>query len=354
MINLGKPSFDQQEIDVVSEVIKSGWVGRGPNVEAFEKEFAAHQGAKFGVAMNGCTFGLFLSLRYRKIGPGDEVIVPSMTWNATAAVVFQSGATPVFADVIPGTWCLDPEDVKRKITDKTKLVIAVHYAAQFAKGFENFPVPVLYDSAHRVEEGGFPGISSVHSFYVTKNFCSVRGGMVLTNDPDEAAWIKMCVGSGNKTEVLKRYTSGAFHYEIEYPSWNFDMTDIEGAIARVQLKKLPGFMKRREEVLQKYNEAFGLHNTGNHLYPILVENRDEFLSKMREKGVQCGIHYLPLHLMKGYKHLTAGSLPVTEYFGAHMVSLPFFPGLSDQDVQTVIDAVLSTEKPIQSYQGVTL
>jgi dTDP-4-amino-4,6-dideoxygalactose transaminase/GT2 family glycosyltransferase len=344
MINLGKPSFGQEEIDAVAEVIRSGWVGRGKNVEEFEKEFASYSGAKYAIAVNGCTVGLYLSLKRLGIGVGDEVIVPSMTWNASAAVVVALGATVVFADVVEGIWCLDAEDVRRKITKNTKAVIPVHFAGQFATGFENFEIPVIYDSAHRIAKNAFPGITSVHSFYVTKNITTVRGGMVLTNDEEEYKWLKQARTSGINHDVLKRYKDGNFEYEVEDPSWNFDMSDIEATIGRVQLGKIDEFTAKREAIVAKYNQAFGSNNKGNHLYHILVENRPEFIAKMKENGIQCGVHYFALHLMKGYQKYNQGSLPVTEFFSACNVSMPLYTDLTDSDIQHIIDQTLKLAK----------
>lgn len=344
MINLGKPEFAQEEIDAVAEVIRSGWVGRGKQVELFEQEFAAYSGAKYAVAINGCTVGLFLSLKHLGIGPSDEVIVPSNTWNATAAVVVQLGATPVFADILPDTWCLDPDDVRKRITSKTKAVVPVHYAARFAYGFEKFPVPVIYDSAHRMEPLGFPGVTSVHSFYVTKNITTVRGGMILTNDLEEAEWYRMMRTSGIRKDVLKRYAGGDFHYEVEDPSWNFDMSDVEAAIGRAQLKKIGKFEQRRNEIVARYNEAFGLRNSGNHLYPITVDNRNEVIPYLKEQGIQAGVHYFALHLMKGYAKYRTEKLPVTEFFSNTSVSLPIYSSLELSDVDKVIEAVQASAK----------
>jgi dTDP-4-amino-4,6-dideoxygalactose transaminase len=275
----------------------------------------------------------------------DEVIVPSLTWTATASVVIQAGAKVVFADVDRKTWCLDPKDVKAKITKKTKLVVPVHFAGRFAVGFEDFPVPVLYDSAHRMEKADFKNTASCYSFYAVKNMTTVRGGMILTNNKKDAEWYLMSVHGGLVKDTLSRYigtkSQGAsdFYYEVAEPGWNFDMTDVEAAIGREQLKKLPGLNKRRDEIVKIYNREFGLNNTGNHLYPILVKNRDQFLVDMRSAGIHCGIHYLPLHLMSGYKHVETGKLANTEFIGKHCVSLPLYPTLTESEINYIILSV---------------
>jgi dTDP-4-amino-4,6-dideoxygalactose transaminase len=342
-INLTKPSIDEKELEAVNRVMQSGWLIRGKETQAFEQEVAAYTGAKHAIATNGCTMALYLVVKHMKLQSTDEVIVPSLTWSATASIVIQAGATPVFADVKSDTWCLDPEDVRKKITPRTKLVIPVHYSARYAEGFENFPVPVLFDSAHRIEPNSFNGITSCFSFYAVKNMTTVRGGMIITDSDEAAEWYRMACHGGIAKDTLSRYngtggiSASAFYYEVEDPGWNFDMTDVEAAIGREQLKKVEGLNKRREEIAAKYNEAFGLNITGNHMYPILVENRDEFLVKMKEAGIQCSIHYLPLHLMKGYKQYNKVSLPNTEFIGAHCASLPLYPDLKQEEIDYIIE-----------------
>lgn len=374
-INLTKPSIDKKEIKAAADVLKSGWLIRGKQTQALEEEFAKFMGAKYAIATNGCTMALYLVLKRMGIGPGDEVIVPSLTWSATASVVVNVGAIPVFADVRKDDWCLDPVDVKRKITKRTKLVIPVHFAARFAKGFSasaksyggsadsasvatsakgaalriggaNFPVPVLYDSAHRIEKKDFKGTVSCYSFYAVKNMTTVRGGMILTNNKEDAKWYMMAVHGGIAKDTLSRYKganeqndASSFYYEVEWPGWNFDMTDVEAAIGRVQLKKLPKLNARRNKIVKQYNRALGLKNTGNHLYPILVKNRDQFLVNLKAAGIHCGVHYLPLHQMKAYKKYPAKDLKNTEFIGEHCVSLPLYADLSDAEVEYVIKQV---------------
>ena len=346
-LNLTKPSFDREELEAVRKTLESGWVIRGPETSAFEAEFAKYMGAKYAIATNGCTMALYLVLKEMNLRSDDEVIVPSLTWSATASAVINAGAKPVFADVRNGDWCLDPEDVRRKITKKTRLVIPVHYAGRYARGYENFPVPVMYDNAHRVEKGDFKGTTSCYSFYAVKNMTTIRGGMILTDDPKKAEWYRKGVHGGLTKDTRARYEgaqkqndASSFYYEVEFPGWNFDMTDIEAAVGRVQLRKLPKLNARRNAIVSKYNRAFGLRNTGNHLYPITVPNRNEFLLKMKEAGIQCGIHYLSLHQMTAYKQYAKGALPVTEKIGVHTVSLPLHAMLTDKEVNYVIRHVI--------------
>lgn len=345
-INLTKASINENELSAVKRVLDSGWLIRGKETLALEEEMAAYTGAKYGIATNGCTMALYLAVKHMNLKKTDEVIVPPITWSATASIVIQAGGTPVFADINKEDWCLDPEDVKRKITPNTKLVIPVHYAARYAKGFENFPVPVLFDSAHRIEKDEFNGVTSCLSFYAVKNMTTVRGGMILTNDEEATKWYRMACHGGMAKDTLSRYqgkesqiSASNFYYEVEVPSWNFDMTDVEAAIGREQLKKLPTLTEKRNNLVKRYNEAFNLKNTGNHLYSILVNNRDGFLVKMKESGIQCSIHYLPLHLMKGYAEYRKDALPVAEFVGSHCVSIPMFPDMTEEEVNYVIEHV---------------
>lgn len=343
-INLTKPSIDESELLAVKRVLNSGWLIRGKETQAFEQAFANRMGAKHGIATIGCTMALYLAVREMNLTKQDEVIVPSLTWSATASVVIQAGGTPVFADIDRSTWCLDPKDAEKKITKNTKLVIPVHYAARYAEGFNNFPVKVLFDSAHRVEKNDFKGIESAYSFYAVKNMTTIRGGILLTDSDEKAQWYRMACHGGIAKDTLSRYTNTAgsvnasnFYYEIEVPGWNFDMTDVEAAIGLEQIKKVDDLNQKRNVLVDKYNKAFGLANTGNHLYPILVENRDEFLVKMKESGIQCSIHYLPLHLMKGYAAYRKEALPVTEMVGSHCVSIPLFADMTEEEMSYIID-----------------
>ncbi len=355
-INLTKLSINKNELNAVREVLLNGWIIRGKQTKSFEKEFAQFIGAKFAVATNGCTMALYLALKQLNLKKTDEVIVPSLTWSATAAAVIHAGATPVFADVKVDTWCLDPQDVLNKVNKKTKLVIPVHFAARFAKGFENFRLPILFDSAHRVEAKDFKGLTSCYSFYATKNITTVRGGMIATNDEKSAKWYAQMCHGGLTKDTISRYTNqksqinaSNFYYEVNQPEWNFDMTDVEAAIGRVQLKKVKLLNKRRNRIVYIYNKAFGLKNQGNHLYPILVKDRDKFLVAMKRAGIQCGIHYLPLHLMKGYKNFKKGKLPVTEFIGAHCVSIPLYPDLKDSEIKYIVSQVKTNGQIIKEF-----
>ncbi len=355
-INLTKPTITEKEIDAATAVLKSGWLVRGKQTAAFEEEFADFSGAIHGVATNGCTMALYLVVKRLGLQKTDEVIVPSLTWSATASIVIEAGATPVFADVDPKTWCLDPEDVKRKITPKTKLVIPVHFAGRYAAGFENFPVPVIFDSAHRIAKNDFKGTTSCYSFYAVKNMTTVRGGMTLTTDQNAAKWYRMACHGGLSKDTLSRHVgsgkalASSFYYEVEVPGWNFDMTDVEAAIGREQLKKVLSFNAKRDTIVAKYNDAFGLKNKGNHLYPILVKNRDEFLVKMKKAGIRCGVHYLPLHLMKGYKKYRKGKLPVTESIGSQCVSIPLYADMTEDEIRYVISHVKTIGKILPPYE----
>jgi len=344
-INLTKPTITQEELNAVTQTLTSGWLIRGQETKAFEEELASFMGAKYAVATVGCAMALWLGLKEMQLQKSDEVIVPSFTWTATASMVIQAGGTPVFADIKRDTWCLDPEDVKRKITKNTRLVIPVHYAARYAQGFEDFPVPVLFDSAHRIGRNLFDGKESAHSFYAVKNMTTIRGGAILTNDEKKYNYYRMLCSGGVSKDTLSRYQGGnkldvsSFYFEVEVPSWNFDMPNVDAALGRVQLKKVEGFNKGREEIIAQYNKAFGLTNTGNHIYPLLIAYRDEFLLNMKKAGIQCAIHYLPLHTMKAYNFLKTPSLPNTEFIGKHCVSIPLYPDMSQEDIEYVITQV---------------
>jgi dTDP-4-amino-4,6-dideoxygalactose transaminase len=202
---------------------------------------------------------------------------------------------------------------------------------------------LLFDSAHRIERDDFKGVTTCHSFYAVKNMTTARGGMIVTDDVEAAKWYRMICHGGLSKDTFSRHQEidaaadpSGYYYEVEVPAWNFDMTDVEAAIGREQLKKIEQLNEKRNRIVAIYNEAFGLQNTGNHMCVLLVRNRDEFLVSMREVGISCGIHYLPLHRMKAYRHFGTDTVPVTDYIGDHCVTIPLYPALSEEEIEYIV------------------
>ena len=341
-IPFSQPSFDEEETRAIERVLSSRWIVEGPERDAFEKEFAQFIGAPEIIAVSGATEALFLLLKAHGIAPGDEVIVPSLTFVATAHVVLHTGATPVFADVTPYPHlCLDPKDVAAKRTSKTKVVIPVHYAGNLA--FRDYDdLLVIEDSAHRIESNDMGKNPMAFSFHATKNVTSGRGGAIAVHDTEKASWLRKARNFGITKDSVERYQQGSWRYSVDFAGWSFHLTDIAASLGRVQLKKLPNFLSKRKEFVDLYNNLLGLNNTGLHLYPILVNDRAAFINWMHEHHVQCSVHFQPLHLMPLYKNSV--KLPVTESVGEKLVSLPLYPKLSHDEVDYIANLIKAWQK----------
>ncbi|KKU10918.1 MAG: hypothetical protein UX13_C0001G0009 [Candidatus Woesebacteria bacterium GW2011_GWB1_45_5] len=339
-IPLTRAKIGQEEIRAVTKVLKSGWLTMGRETEKFENEFAKYVGAKYAVAVNSATSGLFLSLKALGIKEGDEVVVPSFTFASTVNVIIHCGATPVFADIKMNDFTMDQKSMESLITKKTKAVIPVHYAANRA-GIKT-KIPVIEDSAHLIEKNGDNQnvFTSCYSFYATKNMTTGEGGMITTKDKETADWLKMARLHGLSRDAWKRYElKSKWIYTVEFPGWKFNTTDLNSALGRVQLKKLDAFQKRRRHVVNLYNKLLGLGNSGTHLYPVLVENRDKFFDKMQKIGIGCSFHFTPLHLQPAFKRFRTRRLPITEYVGDRVVTLPLDAVITDREVKRVAGMV---------------
>lgn len=337
-IPLTRAKIGREEIAAVTRIIKSGWLTMGKETEKFEKEFARYVGAKYAVAVNSATAGLFLSLKALGIEKGDEVVVPSFTFASSVSVIVHCGATPVFADIKKDDFCMDQESLNSVVTKKTKAVIPVHYAAN--RAIIKTKLPIIEDSAHLIEKGGNndSAFTSCYSFYATKNMTTGEGGMITVEDKKLADWLRRARLHGLSNDAWKRYElNSKWIYTVEFPGWKVNTTDINSAIGRVQLKRLDGFEKRRREAVKLYNEPLGLKNKGTHLYPILVRNRDKFFEHMKENGVGCSFHFTPLHLQPAFKKHKRKKLPVTEYVGSKVVTLPLDAVISNKDIRRVAE-----------------
>lgn len=341
MIPLTRANIGRGEIKAVEKVLKSGWLTMGPETEAFENEFAKYVGAKYAVAVNSATSALFLALKAFGIKHGDEVIVPSFTFASSVNVIIHCGATPVFADIMPDDFTLDQKSVDKLITKNTKVIMPVHYAAN--RSDIKTSIPLIEDSAHLIEKNGDNqrAFASAYSFYATKNMTTGEGGMITVSDEKVANWLKMARLHGLSHDAWKRYDiKSKWVYTVEFSGWKFNTTDINSALGRVQLKRLPEFQKRRRHVLALYNRILGLKNKGTHLYPILVENRDKFFDYMKQNSIGCSFHFTPLHLQPAFKKYYTGKLPVTEYVGERVVTVPFDAVITDNEVKKVADLIL--------------
>lgn len=371
----GSPLIEQPEIEEVVASMKSGWLGTGPKVHKFEEMFTEYKGSKYAMAVNSCTAALHLSLLAIGIKPGDEVIVPTMTFTSTASVVIHAGGVPVFADCKKDTMNIDPKDIERKITPRTKAIIPVHFAGRacemdaIMKIAKRHNLKVIEDCAHAIEteyhgkKAGTFGDLGCFSFYVTKNIVTGEGGMATTNNEEYANIIKIMALHGMSKDAWKRFgDSGYKHYQVLYAGYKYNMMDIQAAIGIHQLPRIDKYWKRRQEIWNMYNEAFKdlpvftpspvEPNTKHayHLYTLLldIENlsitRDEFLDEMTKRKIGVGVHYIALHLHPFYQNAYGyknGDFPNAEWISERTVSIPLSAKLTDEDVEDVVKAVQS-------------
>ncbi len=369
----GQPIIEKEEIDEILDSLNTGWIGTGPKVAKFESDFKEYIGAPHAVAVSSCTAGLHLSVLAMGVTAQDEVIIPSMTFAATANAVIHVGAKPVFVDVLADEMTIDVEDVKRKITPNSKAIIPVHFAGracridEIEKLADEYNLKIIHDAAHAVETefegkkiGCYRNIVNF-SFYVTKNITTVEGGMITTDNEELAQKLKIYALHGMSKDAWKRFSDDGYkHYEIIYPGYKYNMTDLQAAIGIQQLKKVDQFAKRRKEIWDFYkNELKDLPiilppepapNTKHayHLFTILVDTnrtsvtRDELIQKLHLLKIGTGVHYIALHLQPyyqktyGYKR---GDFPNAEFISDRTLSIPFSAKLSDDDVVDVVNAL---------------
>ena len=369
----GSPAIDQAEIDEVVATLRSGWIGTGPRVARFEEMFREYIGAAHAVALNSCTAALHLSMVVSGLGRGDEVITTPMTFCATANSIVHTGARPVFVDVEADTGNIDPDRIEEAITPRTKAILPVHYAGRPCRMdtieaiARRHNLLLIEDAAHAIESVhhgrkiGTIGDLTCFSFYVTKNVVTAEGGMVTTNNPDFAAKIKMYGLHGMSKDAWKRFSDEGYrHYQVLFPGFKYNMTDIQAALGIHQLARVAEGAKRRDEIWARYDEAFAdvpvvrparvdegtVH--ARHLYTILVKtevtgkSRDQTLNELIRLNIGTGVHYTALHLHPYYRETFGhkpGDFPNAEYIGERTLSLPLSTKLSDDDVAAVIEAV---------------
>jgi dTDP-4-amino-4,6-dideoxygalactose transaminase len=368
----GSPAIGQEEIDELLDTVRSGWLGTGPKTHRFEREFAEYIGAKNCVAVSSCTAALHLSMLAAGIGPGDEVIVPAMTFCATANAVIHAGARPVFADVeLPGM-TLDPLDARRKITAHTKAILPVHFHGRAADMdalrslARKHNLYLIDDAAHAIETRyhgkniGTIGDITCFSFYVTKNVTTVEGGMVATNNDDWAERIKVFALHGMSKDAWARFSDNGYkHYEVVTPGFKYNMTDISASFGLHQLRRTEENLKRREQIWKFYDAAFkdlpillpaepqSDTRHARHLYAVRLTDaapltRDSFMEKLHRSNIGTGVHYTALHLHSYYRRAFGykkGDFPCAEAVGDATVSLPLSAKLTDQDVDDVVGTV---------------
>ncbi|MDD4731865.1 MAG: DegT/DnrJ/EryC1/StrS family aminotransferase [Desulfovibrio sp.] len=369
----GSPRIEEAEVEEVAGSLRSGWLGTGPKVARFERDFAAYMQAEHAAAFNSCTAALHLSLVALRLQPGDEVITTPLTFCATANAIIHAGAVPVLADVDPETMNLDPEAVRRCITPRTKAILPVHFAGRpcdmdaFTALAEEYGLRLVEDCAHAIESTykgrhcGTFGDFGCFSFYVTKNVVTGEGGMVLARNKEDLDRIKILGLHGMSADAWKRFgDEGYKHYQVVEAGFKYNMMDIQAAIGIHQLARVDRYYERRKEIWARYNEAFAdlpvttpapaQTDTKHalHLYTLLVDqqrtgvSRDAFLQRMTAENIGVGVHYLALSEQPYYQQRFGWrpeDTPNATRIGRQTVSLPLSAKLMDTDVQDVIEAV---------------
>ena len=369
----GSPLIRDAEIEEIVATLRSGWIGTGPKVAQFEKEFAAYKNAHHVAALNSCTAGLHLSLLAAGIGSGDEVITSALTFCATVNSIIHSGATPVLADVDFNSMNIDPGQVEARITSRTRAILPVHFAGRpcdmkaLMDIADRHGLKVIEDCAHAIEseQNGKPcgtfGDFGCFSFYVTKNVATGEGGMVLARRENDISRIKVFALHGMSKDAWKRFSDQGYrHYQVVECGFKYNMMDLQASIGIHQLRRAEKNWHRRCEIWEQYNRAFSAlpliipaavpseSRHAKHLYTILVDGksagilRDEFISAMNYHNIGVGVHYLSIPEHTYYRNRFGWKpedYPNAQRIGLETVSLPLSAGLTHEDVDDVVNAV---------------
>ncbi len=368
-----QPEIGPEEIRSVVETLESGWLTSGSKVKRFEEDFSRFIGCQYSVAVNSCTAALHLALEAVGVEEGDEVIVPTMTFTATAEVVIYFKAKPVLVDCRPNTFNIDPDLIERAITAKTKAIIPVHFGGQscdmeaILQIARKHKLYVIEDAAHALPAKyhgktiGTIGDITCFSFYATKTITTGEGGMATTQNPEWAARMRMMSLHGISHDAWKRYTKeGSWYYEVVRPGFKYNLTDISAAIGIEQLKKCDAFGAARRRIAATYNQRFSdLFEIATpvcepdiqhawHLYVIQLDlerlkiNRNQFIETLKEQGIGTSVHFIPLHLHPYYRDnfgIEPKQLPQASAAFDRIVSLPIYPKMTEMDVEKVVKAV---------------
>lgn len=371
------PEIGEDEINEVASALRSGWVTTGPKTKQFEADFTAFLGdsALESIAVNSATSGLHLALESLGIGPGDEVIVPTYTFTATAEIIRYLGATPIMVDVDAETFNMTADSFKSAITSKTKAVVPVHFAGlacdmdPIITIARQHDIRIVEDAAHALPTkykgkliGTLDTDITVFSFYANKTMTTGEGGMLVTRHPELAKRCKVMRLHGISRDAFDRYvsTKPAWFYEVIAPGFKYNMPDIAAAIGIHQLKRLPYFQRKREQMARVYFEAFkdlplempsaasGADVHAWHLFPVKIKQeagveRAQFIEKMAELGIGCSVHFIPLHLHPYWRdtyNLKPEMFPVAQRIFDQEVSLPLYTKMTQSDQERVVGAVI--------------
>ncbi len=381
------PSLGQEEIDEVVDTLRSDWITTGPKVKRFEQDFAAYTGAAAALAVSSATDAMLIALAALGIGPGDEVITTPMTFCSTVHVIEHLGARPVLVDVEPATLTIDPAQVERAITPRTRALLPVHLYGQPCEMDSLFDVAsrhglaIVEDAAHAFparyrgcmigaaalahgsgEAAAGAGVRDLaaFSFYATKNLTTAEGGM-LTGDPDLIEQARLWSLHGMSRDAYKRYSAeGSWYYEVVLPGFKCNMTDIQAALGLQQLRKLADFQARRRAVVQQYSAALASLPEVQipteraevehawHIYALrlnlerLTIDRARFIEELKQRNIGTSVHFIPIHLHPYYRDKYGWrpeDFPIAYREYRRLISLPLYPRLSEQDAEDVVEAV---------------
>ncbi|MBW2558528.1 MAG: UDP-4-amino-4-deoxy-L-arabinose aminotransferase [Deltaproteobacteria bacterium] len=368
-----RPSITEEEIAAVGDVLRSGWITTGPKCAEFERKFCEYVGCDGAVALSSGTAGMHLMLRALGIGPGDEVITPSMTWVSTVNLIVLAGATPVFADIDRDTLMVSRDSIEKCITDRSRLIVPVHFAGAAAdidpirQMAADRGIPLVEDTAHALgteymsERVGRSG-TSIFSFHPIKNITTGEGGMFCSNDKELLEHIRRLKFHGLGVDAFDRHTQGRSpQAQVLEPGYKYNMTDISAVLGLSQLARVDNFNNKRTELAMRYRErlldideilplsdpSYDMKHAW-HLFVIRLDvdragiTRDAFMHELKQRNIGTGIHFLAAHLQKYYIESMGthrGMLPNTEWNSDRICSLPLFPEMNMTDVDDVVDAI---------------
>lgn len=374
LIPLSRPNINRDDKRAISNALNSQWLTGGPLADKFEQSLASYIGTKYAISVNSCTAALHLVLRALDIGKGDEVIVPTLTFAATANAAIFCEAKPVFADIDEMTFNISPDDIVRRITNRTKAIIVVHYAGQpcdmreINKIAEEHGLYVIEDCAHSLGasydsvQTGALGVAGCFSFYPTKNITTLEGGMITTNDESIAKKVSLYRNHGMTKDAWNRSNMASWYYDVVDLGYNYRLNEVQSALGSSQLNRLDKMNNYRIGMFGRYSKALSkcdgiiiptvadCRTHVAHLYVIRVIekefgiSRNEVGSYLSSNGIGYGVHYTPLHQMSYYRNqlqLDCDSYPVANKVASEILSLPMFYKLKNSEVDIVIDAVRS-------------
>jgi len=370
-IPYGHQWIDNKDIKEVIKVLRSDWITQGPKVDEFEKAVAKYCGVRYAVAVSSGTAALHAAYAVAGIGPGDEVITTPLTFAAATNGIVYCGGKPVFADIQEDTLNIDPKEIEKKITKKTKAIAPVDFAGhpsdydEILKIAKKYKLLIIEDAAHALGSeykgkkiGSFADMT-ILSFHPVKAITTGEGGMILTNNKDFYEKLKIFRHHG----IVKKPEEGGWYYEIENPGYNYRLTDFQCALGLSQLKKIDKFIKRRREIVVKYNKAFknikeitipterSYVKSAWHIYPIQLNleklkiGRKKIFEELRKEGLGVQVHYIPLHLQPFYKKkfgYKKSNFPIAEKYYRRAITLPLFPKMNDEEVSRIVKTIKKT------------